>query len=160
MWWALLIVIWAEHANVISILKNILFIFRERWREREREGETRHCERETLIGCLSQASQWQLAYNPGLCSDWKSNLRPFALQNNPQATELHWSWHIIFIFVNVKAYDLLCKPEFYKAIWWWTSSKIAVVTTFPISNGVPFIYLFFFFREWKRAGVELGEQWR
>ena len=35
-----------------------LFIFRERGKEREREGEKHWCVRETFIGCLSNAPSW------------------------------------------------------------------------------------------------------
>ena len=40
-------------------MANFLFIFRERGREGEREGEKHRCERETLIGCFSHAPQQQ-----------------------------------------------------------------------------------------------------
>ena len=48
-----------EGALASSILlffsKFYLFIFRERGRKGEREGEKHPCERETFIGCLLQA---------------------------------------------------------------------------------------------------------
>ena len=39
-------------------LKKILFIFRERGSEREREGEKHWCARDTSIGCLLHAPNW------------------------------------------------------------------------------------------------------
>ena len=32
---------------------------------------------------------WDLACNPGICSDWESNLGPFGLQDGTQSTEPH-----------------------------------------------------------------------
>ena len=52
-------------------------IFREKGREGEREEEKHQRERETLIGCLSHASNWGPGCNPGMCSDWESNQQPF-----------------------------------------------------------------------------------
>ena len=47
-------------AHFYVILKRFyLFIFRERGREGEREGEKHWCARETLIGCLLHTSNWR-----------------------------------------------------------------------------------------------------
>ena len=73
-------------------LKKILFLFRERGRGREREDEKHQCERETLIGCFSYMPQ--LRTKPaqlGICPDWESSHQPFALWDNAQPTEPHWS---------------------------------------------------------------------
>ena len=53
----------------------ILFIFRERRREGEREGEKYQCVVDSHV-----APTWDLAYNPGMCPDWESNWQPFGLQ--------------------------------------------------------------------------------
>ena len=45
-----------DSLEIILFLKKNLFIFRERAREGEREGEKHWCERESLIGCLSHTS--------------------------------------------------------------------------------------------------------
>ena len=42
----------------------ILFIFRERGREGDTEGEKHGCERDTSIGCLSHARNWGLNLLP------------------------------------------------------------------------------------------------
>ena len=60
---------------------NILFIFRERGREGEREGEKHQCERETSIGCLLYMPP---PPNPGMCPDQESNQQPFALWDDTQ----------------------------------------------------------------------------
>ena len=44
------------------------FIFRERGREGEREGEKHHC---VAASCMPPTGD--LAHNPGLCPDWESN---------------------------------------------------------------------------------------
>ena len=66
-------------------LRFYLFIFRERGREGEREGEQHQC-------CwlpLMCSSTWDLARNPGMCPDWESNQKPFGSQASTQSTELH-----------------------------------------------------------------------
>ena len=61
-----------------------LFIFRERGREGEREGEKHQC----VVASHSLTTR-DLAYNPGLCPDWELNQRPFGLQAGTQSTEPH-----------------------------------------------------------------------
>ena len=72
---------------LISFLKYILFIFRVRGREAEREenisvGEKHQC---VVASCTPPAGD--LARNPGLCPDWESNRWPFSLQAGAQSTE-------------------------------------------------------------------------
>ena len=77
----------------ISYFFNIcVFIFRERGREGEREGEKHWCvvaSRAPLIG--------DQACNPGMCPDWESNQRSFGLQASTWSTEPHQPW-VIDIF--------------------------------------------------------------
>ena len=70
-----------------------LFIFRERGREGEREGEEHQC---VVASHASLAGN--LACNPGMCPDWESNLNPLVLRPtlNPlsytsQAVSLHFN---------------------------------------------------------------------
>ena len=61
-----------------------LFIFRERGREGEREGE----KHQWMVA--SQASPTgDLTHNPGVCPDWESNRRPFGSKACAQSTEPH-----------------------------------------------------------------------
>ena len=60
-----------------------LFIFRERGREGEREGEKHQG------GVASHLPTGDLACNPGMFLDWKLNLRSFGSQARAQSTELH-----------------------------------------------------------------------
>ena len=57
--------------------------------EGEREGEKHPCVRDTMIGCLSHAPNWDLARNPRMCPDWESNGRPFGSQDGAQSPEPH-----------------------------------------------------------------------
>ena len=65
-------------------LKIYLFIFRERGREGEREGEKHQ---RVVTSCVSPTRD--LVFNPGMCPDWESNQRPFGLQAGTQSTEPH-----------------------------------------------------------------------
>ena len=64
-----------------------LFIFRERRREGEREGEKHRCARRTFIGCLSHIPSGELAWNPSVCPDWESNQWPFSSDRH----SIHWA---------------------------------------------------------------------
>ena len=60
----------------------ILFIFRERGREGEREREKHQC----MVASLMPPAG-DLARNPGMCADWELNQRPFGSQASAQFTE-------------------------------------------------------------------------
>ena len=62
----------------------MLFIFKERGREGEREGEKHQC---AVATCAPPTED--LACNPGMCPDRESNWRPFGLQSGAQSTEPH-----------------------------------------------------------------------
>ena len=61
--------------------KNILFIFRERGREEERERNIH----QSVASCTPPTGD--LAQNPGMCPDWESNGFPLGLWDNAQPTE-------------------------------------------------------------------------
>ena len=52
-----------------------LFMFRERGREGDREGEKHQC-----VVASHVAPTGDLVCNPGMCPDWESNQQPFGLQ--------------------------------------------------------------------------------
>ena len=60
-----------------------LFIFTQRRREGEREGE-KHC-----VVASHVPPTGDLAHNPGRCPDWESNWWPFGSQAGAQSTEPH-----------------------------------------------------------------------
>ena len=80
-----------------NFLKRVcLFIFRERGREGERDGEKHQCVVASHMPPTggtwptTYAPNWgDLAHNPGMCPDWESNQRPFGLQAGMQSTEPH-----------------------------------------------------------------------
>ena len=55
-----------------------VFIFRERRREGERQGE-----KHQWVVASHVAPSGDLARSPGMCSDWESNRRPFGTQPMP-----------------------------------------------------------------------------
>ena len=61
-----------------------LFIFRERGREGEREGEK---QQSVVASCVPPTGD--LACNLGLCPDWESNQESFDSQAGAQSTEPH-----------------------------------------------------------------------
>ena len=67
------------------ILKKIyLFIFRERGREGEREGE-----KHQHVIAFHVLLDGDLTCNPGICTDWELNQWLFGLQASTQSTEPH-----------------------------------------------------------------------
>ena len=68
-----------------------LFIFRERGREGEREGEKHQC----VVASWAPLTG-DLAHNPGMCPDCESNLWPFCLQATIHSTEPHQPGLILF----------------------------------------------------------------
>ena len=68
----------------MSIKIIYLLIFREKGREREREGEKYQC----VVACHTPPPV-DLACNPSMCPDWESNWQPFGSQTGTQSTEPH-----------------------------------------------------------------------
>ena len=64
-----------DHATNLLFKKFYLLIFKDRGRERDREGEKYQCEVDSHV-----APTGDLAHNPGVCPDWESNQRPFDSQ--------------------------------------------------------------------------------
>ena len=70
--------------DFILFFKDFIYLFLERGREWEREGE------KTLVcGCLSHTRTGDLAHNPGTCPDWEFSQWPFDSQASTQSTEPH-----------------------------------------------------------------------
>ena len=62
----------------------ILFIFSERRRGGEREGEKHQC---VVASCVSPTGD--LVHNPDMCPEWELNQQPFGSQAGTQSTEPH-----------------------------------------------------------------------
>ena len=72
-----------SHLDHLFFVK-ILFTFRERGREGERERG-----KHQYVVASSAPRIGDLAHNPGMCPDWESNQRPFGLQASIQSAEPH-----------------------------------------------------------------------
>ena len=70
--------------NWRSFFKKILFIFRERGREGERERNIN-----VWLPLMHPLLGTWLACNPGMCPDWEPNPWPFGWQASTQSTEPH-----------------------------------------------------------------------
>ena len=56
------------HFRTFAHLKNIFYLFLEREKEGEREGEKYQC-----VTASTTTPMGDLAHNPGMCPDWESN---------------------------------------------------------------------------------------
>ena len=70
--------------NEYLFLKKILFIFRKRGREGEREAEKHQC---VVASCTPPTGD--LAHDAGICPDRESNQGPLGLQAHTQSTKPH-----------------------------------------------------------------------
>ena len=92
--------------SIIFLKRFYLFIFRERGREGEREGEKHQC-----VVLSHMPPTGDLACNPGMCPNWESNRWPFGSQAGTQSTEPHNSqdflhnFLIIFCIPQARPYD-------------------------------------------------------
>ena len=73
-----------DQVILLHSFKDFVYLFLERGEGREKEGEKHQC---VFASCVLPTGD--LAHNPGMCSDWESNRRPFALQADIQCTEPH-----------------------------------------------------------------------
>ena len=64
--------------------KDFIYLFLERGREGEREGEKPQC-----VVASHIPPTGDLACSPGMCPHWETNLRPFGSQSSAQSTEPH-----------------------------------------------------------------------
>ena len=69
--------------TAMNYFLKVLLIFRERGRERKREGEKHR------LSASHVPPTRDLACNPGMCPDQESNQRPFSSQAGTQPTEPH-----------------------------------------------------------------------
>ena len=63
---------------------SFIYLFLERGRKGEREGEKHQC-----VVASHAPPTGDLACNPGMCPDWELNWRPFDSQAGTQSTEPH-----------------------------------------------------------------------
>ena len=93
-------VLW-ERTVLYIFLKNIfvcVFTVFDRCEEGESKEEKHQCERATSISCLCMCTLvWGPTHNPGMCPDWELDRQPFALQDDTQPTEPHWSGPVLYL---------------------------------------------------------------
>ena len=75
-------------------------MLRQRGREGEREEGKHAC-----VVISSTPPTGDPAHNPGRCSDWESNQRPFGLQAGTQSTEPHHpglslSFFMVLVYIS------------------------------------------------------------
>ena len=68
----------------VPIFLDFIYLFLERERKGEREGENHQC----VLGSQTSPTG-DPAHNLGMCPDWKSNQQPFGSQASTQSTEPH-----------------------------------------------------------------------
>ena len=76
-------------------LKDFTYLFLERRKEEEKEGEKHQC-----VVASHVPPTRDLAHSPGMCPDWESNQWPFCSQAGTQSIEPHQpglnSWIVLF----------------------------------------------------------------
>ena len=66
------------------VFKKVLFIYFQREEKGRRKGEKHQC-----VVASHTPHTGDLTRNPGMCSDWESNLRPLGSQASTQSIESH-----------------------------------------------------------------------
>ena len=117
----------AELIVFFFFLRFYLLLKREEGREKERERNITVWEKHHHLP-LPHTSPRGLACNPGMCSDWESNQKPFGLLDDTQPTAPHQSG-LILIFQ-----DSFGIRNFLKV--------------FLISFSLPFLFQFSFWGNW------------
>ena len=67
---------------ILLFFKYFIYLFLERGKEGEREGEEHQC---VVTSCVPHTGD--LACNLGMCPDWELNQQPFGSQAGTQSTE-------------------------------------------------------------------------
>ena len=76
-------------------LRFYLFIFRERGRKGEREGEKCGC----VLASHTTPTGDQV-HNPGMCPDWELNQWPFGSQASTQSNEPHQTGQNVYVYMK------------------------------------------------------------
>ena len=89
--------------NWVIALKNYLFIFRDRGREGEREGQKHLC-----VVAPRTPPTAHLACNPGMCPSWQWNRQSFASQFSAQSTEPYQPRQLEHFFLTICSLAFCC----------------------------------------------------
>ena len=87
-----------QNKYIVNYFTKYLFIFRQRGREGEREGEKHQC-----AVAFGAPPTGDLARNLGMCPDWESNSRPIGLQASAQSTKPENQPGLIFVYFKAGA---------------------------------------------------------
>ena len=82
-----ILIIWIFFLKIISCIfyfLNFIYLFLERGREKEREGQKHQC-----VVAFHTPPPGDLSCKPGMCPDWESNQQLFDSQASTQSTEPH-----------------------------------------------------------------------
>ena len=90
--------------SFIYLLRFYLFIFRERGREGEREGEKHQC-----VVASHTPPTGDLVHNPGMCPDWELNWWPLGSQAHAQSTEPHQPEQVYDVFNDLTILPYMIK---------------------------------------------------
>ena len=89
----------------VYFLKDFIYLFLERGREGEREGEKHQC-----VVTSGTPPTGHLAHNPGMCPDWEWNQRPLGSQACAQFVEPHQPGLKLCILKNcMHSLELTCQ---------------------------------------------------
>ena len=114
----------AQKTNIFFFfLRFYLFIFRQRGREGESEGEKSQC-----VVASHAPPTGDLAFNPGICPHWESNWQPFGSQACAHSTEPHLPGQKTSIFKALQRRRLLRDPGVIVA----TCSQVLIIHLSPV----------------------------
>ena len=126
--------------SYIFFLLLFIYLFIERGRGGEREGEKHQC-----VVASHVPPTGDLAYNPGMCTDWESNLQPFGSQAGTQSTEPR-QLGLIFsneMVITVGSLKTTAKPKPSVAANCFYSKQSKYVSTSWIQRQTPEHYIVF-----------------
>ena len=81
-----------KYSAKIGFFKRFIYLFLEKGREGEREGEKHQC-----VVASRAPPTGDLSCYPGVCPDWESNLRPFVSQGGVPSTEPHKATNFLLL---------------------------------------------------------------
>ena len=118
------------------------FIFKERGREGEREGEKHQC-----VVTSHMPPTGDLAQNPGMCPDWESNHWPFGSRVDAQSTEPHQPGLYFGLLISMSIFPPIPHSLDYSSFIFFQncfSSCSSSAFPYELENNLVYIYKFFF----------------
>ena len=91
--------------KILFIYLLFIYLFRERGKEGEREGE-----KYQGVVASHVPPTGDLTCNPGMCPDWELNPGPYGSQAGPQSTQQHQPGPLVISY-NILSYFLSSSPR-------------------------------------------------